>query len=101
MLLPTTLDPEPSTTPAWHPCRPDPSCVHCNFPGTAGSPRWSFVDAVYCISLKTREDRVASASAEFHKVGLCRQVLFHRPDRHPNNGIVGCWESTVPWRCTP
>jgi GR25 family glycosyltransferase involved in LPS biosynthesis len=54
---------------------------------------WSFLDAVYCISLKTRPDRFALASAEFHKVGLCQRVIFYRPDKHPTRGIIGSWEA--------
>jgi glycosyl transferase family 25 len=80
--------------PRWHACAPDPHCPHCN--GTAGAEEaldWSFIDGAYCISLNTREDRVALATAQFHKVGLCRRVLFFRPDRHPTKGIIGSWES--------
>jgi GR25 family glycosyltransferase involved in LPS biosynthesis len=54
---------------------------------------WSFVDAIYCISLAERPDRLASAAAEFHRVGLCRDVLFYRPKRHPKDPIIGIWES--------
>lgn len=76
----------------WHPCPPDPACPHCA--GQAGGALdWSFVDAAYCISLKTRDDRAAAAAAQFHKVGLCRRVVFYRPDRHPVKGIIGSWES--------
>jgi len=31
--------------------------------------------------------------AEFHRVGLCRRVIFYRPRRHPWDPIVGIWES--------
>jgi GR25 family glycosyltransferase involved in LPS biosynthesis len=68
-------------------------------PALHGSPApedrldWSFVDAAYCISLKTRGDRVAQAAAEFHRVGLCRRVTFYRPDKHPRNGFIGSWTS--------
>lgn len=48
---------------------------------------------MYCISLKTRGDRLAAAAAAFHKVGLCRHVTFYRPDKHPNSGFVGGWRS--------
>jgi GR25 family glycosyltransferase involved in LPS biosynthesis len=81
--------------PVYHPCPSDPTCPYCN--GSIRKPSealdWSFLDAVYCISLKTRDDRVAEASAQFHKVGLCQHVIFYRPDRHPQKGFAGSWES--------
>jgi GR25 family glycosyltransferase involved in LPS biosynthesis len=84
-----------SNQPVYHPCPPDPSCPYCN--GSANQTRaaldWSFLDAAYCISLKTRDDRVAQAAAEFHRVGLCRRVTFYRPDKHPKNGFIGSWGS--------
>lgn len=54
---------------------------------------WSFLDAVYCISLKSRDDRATLVAAQFHKTGLCRKVTFYRPTRHPKKGIIGSWES--------
>jgi GR25 family glycosyltransferase involved in LPS biosynthesis len=84
-----------SNHPVYHPCPADPSCPYCS--GSAnrsgGALDWSFVDAAYCISLKTRDDRVAEAAAEFHKVGLCRRVVFYRPEKHPKNGFIGSWAS--------
>ena len=79
----------------WHPCPPDPSCPHCADAITAAGEEldWSFLDAVYCISLKTRDDRATAAAVQFHRVGLCRRVVFYRPDRHPKKGIIGSWES--------
>jgi glycosyl transferase, family 25 len=76
---------------SFHPCPPaDATCAACG-----GSNRfdWSFVDAVYCISLRERDDRAAAAAAQFHRVGLCRRVLFYRPLRHPRNSTEGIWES--------
>jgi hypothetical protein len=79
--------------PVFHPCPADPNCPYCA-PGTGPSALdWSFVDAAYCISLKTRDDRVAQAAEEFHRAGLCRKVLFFRPTKHPQKGIIGSWES--------
>ena len=80
--------------PVFYPCPPDPSCPYCN--GTIGAAEaldWSFLDGVYCISLKGREDRAIAVAAQFHTVGLCRQVLFYRPLRHPGRGYIGSWES--------
>lgn len=87
------------TGPAFHPVPVDPDCPYCrgDLAGLAGDAvrpaDWSFVDAAYCISLRERDDRMALASAEFHKTGLCRKVLFHRPRRHPTRVIEGIWES--------
>jgi len=84
----------PADAPVFHACPPDPSCPYCNGSiAPAQALDWSFLDGVYCISLKSREDRVATVSAQFHKVGLCRQVLFYRPLRYPGRGYIGSWES--------
>jgi hypothetical protein len=92
--LPAT-DPGSPAGAVWHPCPRDPACPYCG--GRAGGPAapldWSFLDGVYCISLRTRDDRMRAAAAQFHRVGLCRQVVFYRPERHPEKGIIGSWES--------
>jgi GR25 family glycosyltransferase involved in LPS biosynthesis len=83
-----------SDTPVFHACPPDPSCPHCN--GTAGEAEaldWSFLGGVYCISLKSREDRARNVARQFHQTGLCRQVVFYRPVKHPQRGYIGSWES--------
>ena len=79
----------------FHPCPPDPACPHCGtgVPSGAGRPDWSFVDGAYCISLRSRPDRAASAAAEFHRVGLCRTVVFYRPTKHPTRPKIGIWEA--------
>ena len=82
-----------SNQPVYHECPADPSCPYCNGARTGGALDWSFLDAAYCISLKTRDDRVAQAAAEFHKVGLCRRVTFYRHEKHPTNGFIGSWAS--------
>ena len=85
-----------SNTAGFHPCAPDAECPYCNGSIKDGSDvdfDWSFIDAAYCISLKTREDRTASATAQFHQVGLCRHVLFYRPQKHPSSPITGIWDS--------
>ncbi|MGB7933862.1 MAG: hypothetical protein WCH04_16875, partial [Gammaproteobacteria bacterium] len=61
----------------FHRCPPDPSCPYCNGSiDPAQALDWSFLDGVYCISLKSREDRALTVAAQFHKTGLCRQLLF-------------------------
>ncbi|HEY2774090.1 MAG TPA: hypothetical protein VGK20_08565 [Candidatus Binatia bacterium] len=81
-------------SPTFEPCAIDPSCARCgNGTETRNSLDWSFVDAVYCISLIERPDRLERASAELHRVGLCRRARFYRPARHPRDPIAGIWES--------
>ena len=96
--LPAQPEPEPVTAvteePVFHPCPPDPSCPYCNGSiGPAQALDWSFLDGVYCISLKSREDRAIAVASQFHKAGLCRQMLFYRPLRYPGRGYIGSWES--------
>lgn len=74
----------------FHPCPADPDCATCRG-GTVFD--WSFVDAVYCISLASRPDRAALAAAELHRVGLCSRALFYRPQLHPRSVVEGIWES--------
>jgi hypothetical protein len=74
-------------------CAIDDHCFHCGNCESETVFDWSFVDAIYCISLLERPDRLASAVAEFHRVGLCRHVIFYRPRRHPQDPIIGIWES--------
>lgn len=90
--LPGTDDVADVAEPLFHACPVDAACPHCG--GEPGRTLdWSFVDAVYCISLFERDDRMALAAAELHRVGLCRKVLFYRPRRHPSRVIEGIWES--------
>jgi GR25 family glycosyltransferase involved in LPS biosynthesis len=80
--------------PVQHPCPPRDDCPYCQ--GTVAADQaldWSFLDAVYCISLKTRNDRAERVAEQFHKVGLCRKVVFYRPVKHPVKGTIGSWES--------
>ena len=78
----------------FHLCAPDPSCRYCAADsGDALDFDWTFLDRIYCISLRSREDRTATAAAELHRVGLCRQTLFYRPLKHPTWPLVGIWES--------
>jgi hypothetical protein len=74
-------------------CPPSASCRHCASPENSASFDWSQIDIAYCISLQDREDRARNAAVEFHRVGLCRKVVFYRPARHPTKPIAGIWES--------
>jgi hypothetical protein len=54
---------------------------------------WSFLEGIYCISLQSRDDRAADAAAQFHRLGLCRRMVFYRPLKHPTKPVIGIWES--------
>ena len=54
---------------------------------------WQRIDRIYCITLKDRGDRQASAKAQFARVGLDGQVDFFLAERHPNNCEQGIFES--------
>lgn len=82
-----------ATAGAHHACPRDPACRFCNGTAAADDFDWSFAGAVYCISLQHRDDRAASAAAEFHRVGLCRQVTFYRPAKHEGSAVAGIWNS--------
>jgi len=78
---------------AFHRCPPDPSCLHCRADSAAVPFDWSFLDAAYCISLQSRDDRAAEAAAEFHRVGLCRIVVFCRPVKEDRTAKKNIWRS--------
>ena len=96
---PPALHQQRAAAPArFHPVPIDPKCPHCRGGASAENlavttADWSFADAVYCISLEERDDRMARAAAEFHRIGLCRRVLFYRPTRHPTRVIEGIWDA--------
>ncbi len=58
---------------------------------TAGP--WSFFDRIYCISLKNRTDRRATAQAHFARVGLADAVQFVLVDKDPGDSERGIHES--------
>lgn len=89
----TDVKDAPPDVPVMHPCSMHSACAYCKGQPPADAPDWSFLDAIYCISLTSRDDRVRDVSAEFHRVGLCRHVTFYRPTKHPVKGIIGSWES--------
>lgn len=87
----TALDTRENCAGLYHACPSSPECPHCQ---SGSADEWSFIDAVYCISLKDREDRAANAAKELHRTGLCRKAIFYRPSR-PDRGMisVAIWES--------
>lgn len=56
-------------------------------------PEWSWVDAVYCISLTNRADRRQEAARQFAAVGLGDRIEFHLVDKHPTDCERGIYES--------
>jgi hypothetical protein len=80
--------------PTFHACPARPDCPYCGgaADATPGRFDWSFLDGVYCISLRHRDDRADETAREFHRLGLCARAIFHRPlkDRKAKRG---CWES--------
>lgn len=46
-----------------------------------------------CINLLEREDRYVMIGAEFKRIGVADRIHWHRPNRHPDGGRVGCFES--------
>lgn len=82
-----------STIPSFHKSR----CQKCKDGRPTSRIDWSWIDHVYCISLKDREDRAKEAELEFHKVGLCDKVMFYRPTKDTSDyvrpGTRGCWTS--------
>lgn len=74
-----------------------PKCQKCELGQFQSQYDWSFIPVGVCISLKDRDDRTNEATEQFHKVGLCRRVLFYRPekDKSPIHrpATRGCWES--------
>lgn len=54
---------------------------------------WNWLPECYCITLKSRPERLDNAVLEFHKVGLCNKVIFYQTERDKLGGMRGCWES--------
>lgn len=62
---------------------------------------WSFIDKIYCLTLKGRQDRFMQAADEFHKYGLCQRVTFMENEKptakdYPsvkNLPELGIWEA--------
>ena len=76
------LPPSPSTQKPWY---------------GSEDPKWGWLAPAFCISLKDSEMRTRRAAQEFCRVGMCRVIMFYRPDRDkspiPFPGARGCWES--------
>lgn len=73
-----------------------PNCRECKN-GAPDKFDWRFIPLAVCISLKDRNDRTEEATKQFHKVGLCKRLLFYRPEKDRSRirrpGTRGCWES--------
>jgi len=46
-----------------------------------------------CINLIERDDRFKFMNSEFKRVGLQDRVSWHRANKHPQGGRIGCFES--------
>lgn len=79
---------------SFHPCEVDPECPYCDCAVAEDKKLdWSFLDAVYCISLHNRNDRAGSAMRELHRVGLCRLAHFFRPVKKSGSVRRNIWNS--------
>lgn len=54
---------------------------------------WSFFEAIYCIVLEERPDRLEKVRQQFTKVGLASRVEIVLVNRHPTNREQGIMES--------
>jgi hypothetical protein len=89
---PATAPPSPAAAQVQlHPCPTRLDCPHCSH-ATKPDFDWSFVDGVYCISMRHRDDRAALAAGELHRVGLCARTLFVRTEK-AGSAKRGCWEA--------
>ncbi len=53
----------------------------------------NFFDAIYCISLDTRDDRREAAKHQFEKLGILHRVEFVLVQKHPSNQEKGIFQS--------
>jgi len=54
---------------------------------------WSYFDAIRCINLVTRQDRLDLCSKVFQKYDI--PVKYYHPQKHPTNPTQGCFESHI------
>ena len=64
---------------------------------------WSWIDTIFCICLKGRDDRLQHSINQFNKYGLSDKVIYHRPEppskelvekyNLKEKGRYGCWEA--------
>jgi len=62
------------------------ACAYCTNEAAVFGTGWEFLDQVYCITLKEREDRHVEAHAQLHQYGLCRKTQMYVTARseHPD-----------------
>jgi len=46
-----------------------------------------------CINLLERDDRYKMIGEEFARIGVADRIHWHRPNKHPQGGRYGCFES--------
>jgi hypothetical protein len=71
----------------------DINCKYCQ--GESSTEMWDFLDQVYCICLKERDDRYTKSLEETHYSGLCSKIRYFRPPRSKDGFVAGCWTSHV------
>lgn len=57
---------------------------------------WDFLHpnaVVFCICLIDNHERFAHCQQQFERVGLTSRMRYYRPERHPDGGLRGCWQS--------
>jgi glycosyl transferase family 25 len=52
---------------------------------------WKFFDAIYCINLYSRDDRMIRCKKMFEMLKI--PASFYRVHKHPTDGARGCYES--------
>lgn len=77
--------------PYFEPVAHDDACAYCSG-RRATTPLPKTLDAIYCISLQEQPYRTREAISYFHRIGLCRHVIFYRPTRG-ENGEHAIWAS--------
>lgn len=55
--------------------------------------KWNWLPKAFCISLKERTKRRIQVMKEFHRVGLCKKIIFYITERDKKSPVRGCWES--------
>jgi GR25 family glycosyltransferase involved in LPS biosynthesis len=87
--------------PRFEACPSSSTCEYCQ--SKSGAALWKGLKHVYCICLQDRPDRFAQVVTEFHKNGLCQQVIIYqnvRPSKQLQKimdihdlSAYGCWEA--------
>lgn len=86
-----------------HRCPRSQTCTYCQT--DTYDTAWAGLSRdVYCICLESRDDRLVRSAQQFHKVGLCRLVVYYRGRKPSAEGVhrlygvakvgwMGCYSS--------